>query len=47
VAKALGDLEGARDLVQQAYSSFLSKFGPDHYQTIILKNNLESIVNGQ
>jgi len=33
VLQDLGDLEGAKELSQQAFDTFLNKFGPQHPNT--------------
>lgn len=43
VLKDLGELEEARDLLREAYQSFLKKFGSEHPYTKIVKRNNEAI----
>jgi hypothetical protein len=43
VLKDLWQLEEARDLLRQAYSASLKRYGPDHPPTKIFKHHLESL----
>jgi tetratricopeptide (TPR) repeat protein len=43
VLKDLGQLEEARDLLRQAYSASLERYGPDHPPVRTFKRNLEAL----
>jgi hypothetical protein len=43
VLKDLGQLEEARNLLRQAYPTYLSRFGPDHSRTRAVRRSLEDI----
>jgi len=43
VLQNLGEIEEAKDLLKEAYDTYLNKFGPEHLKTKTGKNNLESL----
>jgi hypothetical protein len=43
VVKDLAQLEEARDLLREAYSASLERYGPEHPPTKLFKRNLESL----
>jgi hypothetical protein len=47
VLKDLGDLEGARRLLEKSYATFLAKFGPNHPSTKTVLGNLEGVKAAQ
>ena len=42
----LGQLEEARDLLRKAHRAYLSRFGPEHPRTKIIRDNLDSLAQG-